>query len=114
MELAFLVYFANMVESIKMASVFVLFGCFVVVFMPYMTDLTGEFVVKPWTVVCSIFAGLVLTFTPSERTVWLMAGAYGAQTVYESKSGQDLRKLIELKIGNLLQDEMTKQTKGMK
>lgn len=112
MELALLVYFANFVETLAGTLWFVLWFLAVWVFVGFMSsEMSVTYKIPTWVCVVGIASVTFLTIIPKEKTVWLMAGAYGAQSVYESQAGQDLKKLVELKIKGIVDAEMEKATK---
>lgn len=111
MTLAFLVYLAGLITSLAHA-VGVIFVVTSVIYLLYVIGYLisnerdwlnrGKFYKWPLAVILS--AMFVKVLLPSERTMWMMAGAYTAQTVVESNVGKQTVELIELK----LQDEIAK------
>jgi hypothetical protein len=111
MELALIVYFAGVVSSLNLAlAVTLSFGSILVgVYSAWhVTDNPEGIPFKKWPIVSLV---VLLLFLPSERTMWLMAGAYGTQSVIESQVGQDMKKLIELKVKGLVEEELAKVQK---
>lgn len=114
MELALVVYFANFVGSFQeIMTLLLIFG--IPILCIYTIISSAEFnelkLPSKW-VLFGIAAIMVLKiFVPNEKTVWLMAGAYGAQSVYESQTGKDIQKLVELKIKGIVDSEIEKATK---
>lgn len=112
MELALLVYFANFVESLNNVLGFIVFILpFYTFFLFMSSDMNQKFKTPTWVWVVGVTSITLLTIIPKEKTVWLMAGAYGAQSVYESQAGQELKKLVELKIKGIVDAEIEKATK---
>lgn len=62
-----------------------------------------------WPLTLLICCGIFKVFLPSEKTMWLMAGAYATEKVAESNIGKQTLELVELK----LQEEINK-LKGQK
>jgi len=51
-----------------------------------------------------VLLGLLITVIPSERTMYLMAGAYASQAVVQSEIGKDVIQVLELKIKEQLKE----------
>ncbi len=111
MTLAILVYLAGLITSLAHAvGIIFIITCigYVLYTLGYLIsnehkwDRRGKFYKWPLAVILS--AMFVKVLLPSERTMWMMAGAYTAQTVVESNVGKQTVELIELK----LQDEIAK------
>lgn len=60
-----------------------------------------------WICIPSLIA---TTIIPTEKTLWLMGGAYMTQSVIQSDVGQDFQKLISLKVKEIVEAE-TKNAK---
>lgn len=111
MTLAFLVYLAGVITSLTHAvGIIFIVTCigYVLYTIGYLLSNEcnwknrGKFYKWPLAVILS--AMFVKVLLPNERTMWMMAGAYTAQTVVESNVGRQTVELIELK----LQDEIAK------
>jgi hypothetical protein len=113
MELALLVYFANFVDKLSIGFIFFILFLLLYCFVTAMNNIDSrkEYKTPRWVWVSGAACAVLLILTPKEKTVWLMAGAYGAQSVYESQAGQELKKLVELKIKGIVDAEMEKATK---
>ncbi len=111
MTLALLVYLAGVITGLTKA-VALIFGATVCIYTIYTIGYLisnehnwknrGKF--YKWPIAVILSSMLMTVVLPSERTMWMMAGAYTAQTVVESNVGKQTVELIELK----LQDEIAK------
>jgi uncharacterized membrane protein len=104
MELALLVYAINLLTPIKTACSIVALLSSVVWVIWKILNLAGELTKGPawyYTTVL-VVSFLMLTALPSERTAYLMVGAYATQKVTESPQVQDLSadvlKIITAKV----------------
>lgn len=103
MEFAFVVYAISVIGKLGLLLIGLIVLSFTVLFAhcvhvvddynkTFKDDFRMKFLVIPVVLSC------LLTFTPSERTMYLMAGAALSQTVVESKIGKEALKIVELKI----------------
>lgn len=111
MTLAFLVYLAGVITSLSHAIAIIFIatcGAYVLYTIGYLifneSDWKNRGKFYKWPLAVILSAMFVKVLLPSERTMWMMAGAYTAQTVVESNVGKQTVELIELK----LQDEIAK------
>lgn len=111
MTLAFLVYLAGVITSLSafVAVIFVstaiIYGLYVIGYLitnEYNWKSRGKF--YKWPIALLICCGTFKVFLPSEKTMWLMAGAYATEKVAESNIGKQTLELVELK----LQEEINK------
>lgn len=111
MTLALLVYFAGVISSMS-NFLGIVFVSTVVIYALYVFGYLianesnwknrGKF--YKWPFVLLICCGIFKVFLPSEKTMWLMAGAYATEKVAESNIGKQTLELVELK----LQEEINK------
>jgi hypothetical protein len=105
MELAFFVYLAGLVGKISFALFIILFlyGVGVFGYTVYVTaDNTDSYrkkipYQKRWAIGWLCLA-MLSAFIPSEKTMWLILGAYGTQKAVQSEIGADIIEIINLKI----------------
>jgi len=97
MELMLLVYFADFVENIKFVLVILL--VITIVRMAFWE----ESLQRLWI---AITFAVILAVIPSKKTVWLMAGAYAMQSVYESEEFTKIRNLIIKNIEQSLEEPL--------
>ena len=100
MELALFVYLAGVTESIQtLFSLACVLGLIALpmcwVFLHNEKQL-NKF--KTWWITVVISCGIISSFIPSEKTMYMMAGAYAAQTVAASSVASKTLELIESKI----------------
>lgn len=101
MEFAFFVYLTSLAGSIKG----MLLGTAMLIAMGYMYSVLFVFIDQGTLVIVKkryvgFFAVLMIvgSIIPSERTMWMMAGAYASQTTVQSNIGQKVLVMIEQKI----------------
>ena len=132
MELALLVYFASVVESVSTflgLSSFVLLCISVAFIMTLLTvnlgvkeyshetaeELNNQLKIKSiftksikWTIPLTIIFALLSVLLPTERTVYLMTAAYATQTIAQNdrvqKIGSDVLEVVEKKLGEMKGD----------
>lgn len=61
-----------------------------------------------WMKVSVVLAMIISVITPSERTMWMMAGGYVGQSVVQSEASAKLVKIVELKLQSVLDEAETK------
>jgi hypothetical protein len=111
MELALFVYAAYTAQSIKL---FLAVGGFSLsaAYFIWMFDPAARKSKPPkWMLWISISMITLLTFIPSERTMWMMAGAYGTQSVVQSEVGKKTLLLIEKRLDAELEKVMGSEKK---
>ena len=84
-----------------------------IIFIIFLGEFNNEKYIKPLkttafalTVCTSLFV-----VTPSKQTAYVMLGVYAAQKTVESSIGQDILKLIEMKIKEEINEETKKVLK---
>jgi len=117
MELALFVYLAGLTNSLIVFSalIAVVSGIALIVYSIYSMGVNIEIsghhrYQKRWVIGWILFVGIA-SLIPSERTLWLMAGAYGTQKVVQSEVGADVLEIINLKIKKELADMKKESTK---
>lgn len=119
MELALFVYLAGLATNFSSLSTFFLGFGTVAVFAYSLvvaiqnSDTYAETKViyqKRWVIGLVVF-GVLSSLVPSERTMWLMAGAYGTQKLVQSEVGADVLAIINLKIKKELADMKKESSK---
>jgi hypothetical protein len=106
MSLVLIIYLAGVIASISKLLVFI-FGITLAVYIGYIIwhgsmypTMKG---IRVWPIVLILLAGLTNSLLPSERTMWMMAGAYTGEKVMESTIGKQTLELIELKLAEELE-----------
>lgn len=106
MSLVLIIYLAGVIASISKLLVFV-FGITLAYYISYViwhgTIYPTMKGIRVWPIVLILFAGLTNSLLPSERTMWMMAGAYTGQQIVESNIGKQTVELIELKLAEELE-----------
>lgn len=107
MSLVFLIYLAGVITSIaKFLSVIFFITGFVYFLYSFIYVISsGEISDKfyKWPLAVILACGTIGAFLPSERTMWMMAGAYTGEKVMESTIGKQTMELIELKLAKELE-----------
>lgn len=106
MELALLVYLISLLSSIGAAALFIsIFGGVALVFLWGAFIFDDFFKSRLWPTIFTsiwVFWVSVAVVIPSEKTAYLMVGAYATQKIAEAPKTQELGaevlKIIELKI----------------
>lgn len=106
MELALLVYLISLLPSIGGAAMFISFlGGIALTFLWGAVLIDDLFKSRLWPTIFTLiwaFWAFVAMFIPSEKTAYLMVGAYATQRIAEAPKTQELGaevlKIIELKI----------------
>lgn len=117
MEFAFVVYAISVIGklNILLTILAVCFGIALLGHLICIDDIRTRTVAKDFKMrfaVIPIFLLSLSTFTPSERTMYLMAGAYAGQSVVQSQLGQDVIKILELKVKEQLKELQTDKPKS--
>lgn len=124
MELALFVWFANITQGLSMFLGFIgfiLIGLFTVlsVFAYFMSDRDNNkpeiLKVRKWKfnlgVMFGLFLMLMSNLIPSERTIYLMVGAYMAQEVVTSNkfksTSNDVYEIVDLKLKQIKKELQT-------
>jgi hypothetical protein len=109
MSLVFLIYLAGVITSIVkflsfiVGSTIVFYAAYVVGYLLANADYwhkRGKF--YSWPIAVILACGTIGAFLPSERTMWMMAGAYTGEKVMESTIGKQTLELIEFKLAEEL------------
>ena len=106
MELALLVYLISLLPSIGAAAIFIsIFGGAALTFLWGAVLIEDLFKSRLWPTIFTliwVFWAFVAMLIPSEKTAYLMVGAYATQKIAEAPKTQELGaevlKIIELKI----------------
>jgi fumarate reductase subunit C len=110
MSLVLIIYLAGVISSISkflgfiFASTCVFYVLYVVGYLLSNADYwnkRGKF--YSWPIAVILACGTIGTLLPSERTMWMMAGAYTGEKVMESNIGKQTVELIELKLAEELE-----------
>ncbi len=110
MTLAFVVYLAGVITSLAkfLSFIFVstcaFYALYVIGYLLSNADYwhkRGKF--HSWPLAVILACGTIGAFLPSERTMWMMAGAYTGEKVMESTIGKQTVELIELKLAEELE-----------
>jgi hypothetical protein len=107
MELAIVVYLLAFITNVKLVtSLCVLVSSIVLVV--HLIEIASCSYSKPvfnkkYLYALAVFL-VVWIITPGERTLWVMTGAYAAQTAVQSQVGQDVMKIVELKVKKELEN----------
>jgi hypothetical protein len=108
MELAIVVYLLAFITNVKIVTSLCVL-VFSVVLIVHLVDIASCPFSKPvlfnkkylYALAVSLVVWII---TPGERTLWLMTGAYAAQTAVQSQVGQDVMKIVELKVKKELEN----------
>lgn len=116
MEFAFLVYAISMIS--KLGVLFGIMTCFSLITLlghciniegshnrTFANDFKKKFLVIP------IVIAVCTTLIPSEKTMYLMTGAYVSQAAVQSSIGQDVIQILELKVKEQLKELQPKTSK---
>lgn len=109
MSLAFVIYLAGVITNVA-SFISLIFITSIVLFSLYTVGYLmsnesswktrGKF--YKWPLVLILTCGTISTLLPSERTLWMIAGAYTGEKVMESTIGKQTVELIELKLAEEL------------
>ena len=117
MNIVLLVYLASIVNTVKAVSGFcallILVGLVVYIYIALMFS-SGLFHMKK-TITAIVLLGSISVLTPSEKTIYLMAGASIAQDIANSPKTaaamEKVYKIVEKKLDNQLEELMDKAEK---
>ena len=107
MSLAFVIYLAGVITSLSKftaficATTYIIYGLYCSVYVVTEGQIDSKF--RKWPLYVILSVGLIGSLLPSERTMWMMAGAYTGQQVMESNIGKQTIELIELKLAEELE-----------
>jgi hypothetical protein len=116
MMLALFVYMIGFFNSVKIlafcATILLIIAtlfCLIATNSPYQKEVSTAvgFAKKAFTLLC-VFSG-ALVIVRSEKTMWMMAAGYATQNVYESEAGDRVRRIINLKLDQYV-EELAKET----
>lgn len=107
MSLAFIIYLAGVITSLSKFTAFIfattciIYGLYCCVYVVSEGEIDSKF--RKWPLYVILSVGLIGSLLPSERTMWMMAGAYTGQQVMESNIGKQTIELIEFKLAEELE-----------
>lgn len=102
MSLAFIIYLAGVITSLSKFAAFIfistciVYGIYCLLYLLSSGEIDSKF--RKWPIHVILAVGLIGALLPSERTMWMMAGAYTGQQIVESTIGKQTVELIELKL----------------
>lgn len=123
MELALLVWFASTIEGLSFAFGFFSFvlACTVVITFIDAASHNAVYSHKKeypfqktwgkWCTIGSIVLTLIATLLPSEKTIYLMLGAYTGQKIIQSETAGKVLEIVNLKIDDYLEEAKKEKTK---
>lgn len=112
MSLAMIVYLISILPKIAgfMSVIGFLSGVALIFNLLYkFIDNSGYPIHKSIVAIFLVSAAVVIAI-PSEKQMYVIAGAYAAQNVYESEIGQDTVKLLHSKIKEQIAEQVEKAT----
>lgn len=112
MEFALIIYaidFLGKFSSLIFGLLITLGSLLAIIFIIFLGEFNNEKYIKPLktTALALSVCTALFVVTPSKQTSYMMLGAYATQKTVESSIGQDILKLIEMKI----KEEIDKETK---
>lgn len=113
MELALFVYLASVFNSINIIAFF-LSICFLLLTLIswiYIEDKALGMKHPKFYIIGLGISLFILAIVPSERTMYMMAGAYTTQNIATSETGQKVYKLVNKKLDEYLVETENKLTK---
>lgn len=64
-------------------------------------------------IICTLLAFIMLaTLVPSQKTIYMMAGAYGAQSIATSESAKKVIRILETKLDSIITEQEEKLKKN--
>ena len=110
MSLAFIVYLISVIPKLAaLATVTAMCSTFGFIIYSAVCSVEGfELKYKKTVITLILSSSLLAVAIPSEKQMYMIAGAYATQEVYNSEIGQDTIKLIHAKIKEQL-DEVQKK-----
>ena len=106
MSLAFIIYLAGVITSLSKLLAFIFcitLACYIGYVIWHGSTYPTIKGIRVWPIALILFSGLANSLLPSERTMWMMAGAYTGQQIVESTIGKQTIELIELKLAEELE-----------
>lgn len=112
MELALIVYLAGIVGTLR-EILFVWASLGLVSYASYclVAFLEDYEIRKKWIVFCCVVSLIIAAFIPSERTIYLMTGAYLGQQVIQSSTASKVKQVIEMKLDEIIVETSSKSKK---
>lgn len=114
MSLVLIIYLAGVIASISKLLAFIFcitLACYIGYVIWHGNTYPTMKGIRVWPLVLILLAGLTNSLLPSERTMWMMAGAYTGQQIVESNIGKQTVELIELKLAEELESLKSKAKK---
>jgi hypothetical protein len=112
MSLVFVIYLASVITSISKFAAFIfittciIYGTYCIIYALSGGEIDSKF--RKWPLYVILSTGFIGAVLPSERTMWIMAGAYTGEKVMESTIGKQTMELIELKLAEELETVKSK------
>ena len=78
----------------------------------YIETTTSIRKLAPRLIIISIFTMVICKAIPDQKTIYMMAGAYGAQSVATSEAGKRVVKILENKLDNILKEQEESLSNG--
>lgn len=117
MELALLVWAADVLPSIAAFVIFLCISVLAVSAVAFMNTACSSYIndkevskLSKHLCIISLVILLLAFLVPSKNTIYLMTGAYMTQSVYESEVGKKIVRILEIKMEEALVD-MEKKSK---
>jgi len=114
MSLVLIIYLAGVITSISNLISFmfcITLICYIIYIWWHGDTYPTLKGIRVWPIVLILLTGLTNSLLPSERTMWMMAGAYTGQQIVESNIGKQTVALIELKLAEQLESLKSKAKK---
>lgn len=112
MELALIVYLAGIVGTLREILFvgttigFILYASYFLIALIECYEIR-----KKWIVFCCVVSLIIAAFIPSERTIYLMTGAYLGQQVIQSSTASKVKQVIEMKLDEIIVETSSKSKK---
>ena len=107
MSLVLIIYLAGVIASISglIKFIFITTSIMYALYSSLYVVAEGrtDHTFRKWPLYVVLITGFVGALLPSERTMWMMAGAYTGQQVMESNIGKQTIELIEFKLAEELE-----------
>ena len=116
MEFALIIYAIDLLGKFSslIFGLLITFGSLMaIIFIIFLGEFNNEKYIKPLktTALALTVCTALFVITPSKQTAYMMLGAYAAQKTVESSIGQDILKIIEMKIKEEINEETKKVMK---